>query len=54
VDLEHRHPARRRWMPSWNAGRAIAAGHPEDDEPFLQLRDDRKLKRGSESGLSTT
>jgi len=34
-------------------GRAIAAGHPPDDEPFLELRDDRKLKKGSEKGLST-
>jgi membrane protein len=34
-------------------GRAIAAGHPADDEPFLQLRDDRKIKKGSERGLST-
>ncbi|MFI5933060.1 YihY/virulence factor BrkB family protein [Actinoplanes sp. NPDC051494] len=34
-------------------GRAIAAGHDPDDEPFLQLRDDRKLKKGSEKGLST-
>jgi membrane protein len=34
-------------------GRAIAAGHPADDEPFLQLRDDRKLKKGSEKGLGT-
>jgi membrane protein len=33
-------------------GRAIAAGHPADDEPFLQLRDDRKLKKGSEQGLA--
>jgi membrane protein len=33
--------------------RAIEAGHPADDEPFLQLRDDRKLKKGSEKGLST-
>jgi membrane protein len=33
--------------------RAIEAGHPADDEPFLQLRDDRKLKEGSEKGLST-
>ncbi|MBB2941966.1 membrane protein [Actinoplanes lutulentus] len=32
-------------------GRAIAAGHPADDEPFLQLRDTRKLKKGSEQGL---
>jgi membrane protein len=32
-------------------GRAIAAGYPADDEPFLRLRDDRKLKRGSERGL---
>jgi membrane protein len=34
-------------------GRAIAAGHPAHDEPFLQLRDDRKIKKGSEKGLST-
>jgi membrane protein len=34
-------------------GRAIAAGHPADDEPFLELRDDRKIKKGSEQGLST-
>jgi len=33
-------------------GRAIAAGHPADDEPFLELRDTRKLKKGSERGLS--
>ncbi|HEU4347763.1 MAG TPA: YihY/virulence factor BrkB family protein [Actinoplanes sp.] len=33
-------------------GRAIAAGHPAGDEPYLQLRDDRKLKKGSEKGLS--
>jgi membrane protein len=32
-------------------GRAIAAGHPADDEPYLELRDDRKLKKGSEKGL---
>jgi len=32
-------------------GRAIAAGHPADDEPFLQLRDDRKIKKGSQPGL---
>jgi membrane protein len=35
-------------------GRAIAAGHPADDEPFLELRDDRKIKKGSEHGLSTS
>ncbi|GIF23199.1 membrane protein [Actinoplanes tereljensis] len=34
-------------------GRAIAAGHDPDDEPFLELRDDRKIKKGSEQGLST-
>ena len=34
-------------------GRAIAAGHDASDEPFLELRDDRKLKPGSERGLST-
>lgn len=33
-------------------GRAIAAGHPADDEPFLELRDTRKLKKGGEHGLS--
>jgi len=34
-------------------GRAIAAGHDPADEPFLELRDDRKLKKGSEHGLSS-
>ena len=34
-------------------GRAIAAGHDPSDEPFLELRDDRKIKKGSEHGLST-
>jgi membrane protein len=34
-------------------GRAIAAGHPPDEEPFLQLRDDRKIKKGSEQGLGS-
>lgn len=34
-------------------GRAIAAGHDPSDEPFLELRDDRKIKPGSEQGLST-
>ncbi|NMO55915.1 YihY/virulence factor BrkB family protein [Actinoplanes sp. TBRC 11911] len=34
-------------------GRAIAAGHDPGDEPFLELRDDSKLKKGSERGLST-
>jgi membrane protein len=33
-------------------GRAIAAGHDPTDEPFLELRDTRKLKKGSEHGLS--
>ncbi|MFI1988976.1 YihY/virulence factor BrkB family protein [Actinoplanes sp. NPDC020271] len=33
-------------------GRAIAAGHDPTDEPFLELRDDRKIKKGSEKGLS--
>ena len=33
-------------------GRAIAAGHDPNDEPFLELRDDRKIKKGSERGLS--
>jgi membrane protein len=35
-------------------GRAIAAGHDPDDEPFLELRDDRKIKKGSEQGLSSS
>jgi membrane protein len=34
-------------------GRAIAAGQDPSEEPFLQLRDDRKIKKGSEQGLST-
>jgi len=33
-------------------GRAIAAGHDPSDEPFLELRDSRKLKKGSEKGLT--
>ena len=33
-------------------GRAIAAGHDPSDEPFLELRDARKLKKGSEKGLT--
>jgi membrane protein len=32
-------------------GRAIAAGMPADTEPFLELRDDRKVKEGSDKGL---
>ena len=32
-------------------GRAVAAGHPEDKEPFMQLRDDRKVKKGQDSTL---
>ena len=32
-------------------GRAIAAGHDPDDEPFLEMRDTRKIKKGSEHGL---
>ena len=35
-------------------GRAIAAGHDPTDEPFLELRDDRKIKKGSEQGLSSS
>ncbi|WP_250032401.1 YihY/virulence factor BrkB family protein [Paractinoplanes maris] len=34
-------------------GRAIAAGQDPTDEPFLQLRDDRKVKKGSEQGLGS-
>jgi membrane protein len=33
-------------------GRAIAAGHDPTDEPFLELRDTRKIKKGSEKGLT--
>ena len=25
--------------------RAIAAGHPADEEPYVELRDDRKLRK---------
>jgi membrane protein len=28
-------------------GRAIAAGHPADQEPYVQLRDDRKIRKRS-------
>ena len=31
--------------------RAIAAGHPEDAEPYVQLRDDRKVKKGKDQTL---
>ena len=31
-------------------GRAIAAGHPAGQEPFSELRDDRKLRKKSEQG----
>ncbi len=30
-------------------GRAVAAGHPADQEPFSELRDDRKLRKREES-----
>ncbi|AVT28347.1 hypothetical protein C6361_01260 [Plantactinospora sp. BC1] len=33
-------------------GRAIAGGHPEDEEPFVELRDTRKIKEGKDRGLS--
>jgi len=33
-------------------GRAVAAGHDPTDEPFLELRDDRKIKKGTQQGLS--
>jgi membrane protein len=33
-------------------GRAIAAGHDPNDEPFLELRDSRKVKKGGDRGLS--
>lgn len=32
-------------------GRAIASGMPAETEPFLELRDDRKVKEGSDKGL---
>ena len=41
------------WTPSWSAAGPSRPATPADDEPFLQLRDDRKLKKGSEKGLST-
>jgi membrane protein len=31
--------------------RSVAAGHPEDAEPYLQLRDDRKVKKGTDRDL---
>jgi membrane protein len=33
--------------------RAIVAGHPADKEPYLQLQDDRKIKRSSPERLRT-
>jgi membrane protein len=32
-------------------GRAMAAGMPAETEPFLELRDDSKVKKGSDKGL---
>ena len=32
-------------------GRAIEAGHPEDEEPFVELRDTRKVKEGQDQDL---
>ncbi len=32
-------------------GRAIKAGHPVDEEPFVELRDTRKVKKGQDQGL---
>jgi membrane protein len=32
-------------------GRAIAVGHPEDEEPFVELRDTRKIKKGKDTDL---
>jgi membrane protein len=32
-------------------GRAIAAGHPEDEEPFVELRDTRKIDTGKDNDL---
>jgi membrane protein len=33
-------------------GRAIAAGHREDEEPFVELRDTRKIKKGKDTDLA--
>ncbi|GAA1038504.1 hypothetical protein GCM10009557_54670 [Virgisporangium ochraceum] len=33
-------------------GRAIEAGHPDDEEPFVELRDTRKVKKGRDQDLS--
>ena len=35
-------------------GRAIAAGTPPDTEPFMELRDTRKLQRGTRAGKAAT
>jgi membrane protein len=32
--------------------RSTAAGHPEEAEPYLRLRDDRKVKKGADRDLS--
>ena len=32
-------------------GRAVAAGHPEDEEPFVELRDTRNVKEGQDTDL---
>ena len=35
-------------------GRAIATGTPPDTEPFMELRDTRKLQRGTRAGKAAT
>ena len=35
-------------------GRVVAAGHPPDQEPFAELRDDRKLRKKRSRALLTT
>ena len=33
-------------------GRAIEGGHPQEQEPFIALRDDRKIKEGVDGDLA--
>jgi membrane protein len=51
VAQQHRNPARAELDAELERSRAIAAGHTADEEPYLELRDDRKVKESDDRGL---
>jgi YihY family inner membrane protein len=44
VAVHHRHPARAELNAELERSRAIAAGHPPEEEPYMELRDTSKLR----------